>query len=178
MSAVALSLTFLHVIGWAAYAGGAVIMEVAWRPAQAHIPPSQVNVVCGTMGRRYRWLALASLGLIAATGVALLVEAGYISPSAPVFRPPLTLDTAYGRTMLALAVCWVALVTLVSAMAMATHPALHVRTSPSMSEEDRQVARESLRLAIRRMDALLRTELALTGVALLLGASLPFGGLL
>lgn len=178
MDALSLGLAFLHVLGWAVYVGGALAMEVLWRPAQEHIPPSQVNVTCQAMGRRYRWLALAALGVIALSGAGRLFESGLVSLHPPVFRPPLVLSQAYGRTILALAVSWTGLVALVSVMAVAAHPALHARTAAEMAPEERKAAREAVRRAIRRMDALLRAELALAFVTLLLGASLHSGGLL
>lgn len=171
------ALTFAHTVGWSVYLGGAILMEVVWRPSQVHIPPSQVNVVCSRMGRRYRWVSFAALLVIAATGVTLLFDAGGLATRAPVFRPPLVLSTGYGRTLLALALLWVILVGLLGVLAVAAHPALHVRTPASMSDEARRAARESVRRAIRRMDVLLRVELGLAGLAALLATSLQFGGL-
>ncbi|MCC7078471.1 MAG: hypothetical protein IT198_15215 [Acidimicrobiia bacterium] len=163
----ATSLTFAHTVGWSVYLGGAILMEVVWRPSQVHIPPSQVNVVCSRMGRRYRWVSFAALLVIAASGIALLFESG----------SPLVLSTGYARTLLALALLWVILVGLLGVLAVAAHPALHVRTPASMSDEARRAARESVRRAIRRMDVLLRVELGLAGLAALLATSLQFGGL-
>jgi len=172
MPALATTLAALHALGWAAYLGGAMFMELVWRPAQEHIPPSQINVLCQRMGQRYRWLALTALGLIAMTGVGLLL----VEPAAQ--RPPVTLSSSYWRTMLALALCWVALVTLVAVMAVVAHPALHARTPAEMTPEERAAAREVVRRAIRRMDVLLRCELAVGVLAAALGASLRLGGVL
>ena len=63
------ALGYLFTVEWAVYVGGALFMELVWRPLQRHVPPAQTGVLCNAMGRRYRWLALGSLGLIAATAV-------------------------------------------------------------------------------------------------------------
>lgn len=165
-------LAVLHALGWAAYLGGAAFMELVWRPVQEHIPPSQINVLCQRMGRRYRWFALTMLALIAVSGVALVAAA----PAGE--RPPVSLGESYWRTMLALVLCWAALVTLVSVMAVVAHPALHARTPADMTPEERAVAREQVRRAIRRMDVLLRCELGVGIAAAFLGTSLRFGGVL
>lgn len=171
MPALRTALAVLHALGWAAYLGGAVYMEVVWRPAQEHIPPSQTNVLCQRMGQRYRWLALSALALLAATGVGLVL----VGPATT--RPSLSLSGSYGRTLAALALCWAALVTLVAVMAVVAHPALHARTPAEMTAAERAIARESVRGAIRRMDLLLRVELGVAVVAVVLGTSLRFGGL-
>lgn len=178
MTAVEIALAFTHVIGWATYVGGTIVMELAWRPAQDSMPPAQINEACQRMGWSYRWLALTALALIAATGVGRLLVAGSLSITAPVFRWPLTLSASYGRTMLALVALWCMLVTLVVVMAVVAHPALHVRMSSGMTDEERQTARATVKRAIRRMDALLRAEIVVALLAALLGASLPFGGML
>lgn len=177
MMTVTTWLGFVHAVGWATYFGGAIAMELLWRPAQVHIPPSQVNVVCQRMGRRYRWIALSALAAIALSGIGLLVQAGHVSVRAPIFRPPVMLSSPYGRTLIALGLCWALLVALVAVMAVAAHPALHARTPAEMTPEERDRARAAVRRAIRRMDLLLRCELGVAFVAALLGVSLRFGGL-
>ena len=172
MHALRVTLAFLHAVGWAVYAGGALAMETLWRPAQEAIPPSQINVVCRRMGRHYRWIALGALAVILATGTGMLLEQGALSLRPPVFRAPLALSDAYGRTMLALTACWVVEVVLVSVMAAGAHPALHARTAAELTPEERKAAREAVRRAIRRMDVLLRAELAVAFLALALGAHL------
>lgn len=148
---------------WGVYVGGALAMEVLWRPAQRHLPPGQTNVVCQRMGRRYRWLALAALG---AAGAATLA-AGDVTVS---------LTSAGGRIGAALVVCWVVLVAGVATMAFFAHPALHARTSPTMTNEERAVARQAVHRAIRRMDVLLRLDLGVSFLAVLLAASLAVQG--
>lgn len=159
---------YVVLLAWSVYLGGALVMELVWRPAQAGMPMSQIGVACQVMGRRYRWIALSMLGVIGVVGLALVPG-----------RPPdaVTLATGFGRTLAALAVCWLALVVLVTGMAFLAHPALHYRTGVSMSPEERAQARERVARSIRRMDRMLRLELGVALVATLLGASLPAGGL-
>lgn len=170
MAALRTVLAALHALGWAAYLGGALFMELVWRPAQEHVPPSQINVVCQRMGRRYRWLALSALALIALSG------AGLVLAEPPARRPPLSVGEPYWAVMLALALCWATLVTLVSVMAVVAHPALHARTPAAMTPEERTAARDEVRRAIRRMDVLLRCELGVGVLAVALGTSVRLGG--
>lgn len=160
---------YVLLLAWSVYLGGALVMELVWRPAQDGMPMSQIGVACRVMGRRYRWIALSMLGVIGVTGLALLPG-----------RPPgaLTLSTGLGRTIVALVACWIALVALVVGMAFLAHPALHARTSASVSPDERSQARARVGSSIRRMDLMLRLELGVALVATLLGASLPAGGLL
>lgn len=161
--------SWLHALAWSTYLGGALLMELAWRPAQQHLPGPQTAVACQVMGRRYRWLALGALAMTAVTG-GLLVPARAETAS-------LSVDAGYGRTLVALAVCWAALVAVVASMGATLHPALHARTSADVDEQARDAARREVGRAIRRMDRALRVELAIALVATLLGASLPYGGL-
>lgn len=168
--------TFVHVVAWSTHVGGTLVMELVWRPAQAHLPPSQTAVACQWMGRRYRWLALTALLAAGASGAVRLADADLRSPSAP--ADPLSWSHGYGRTMIAAVVVWVALLAILGLLAVLAHPALHVRTPADMTDAERQAARQQVRRAITRMDRLLRLELVLALVALALGASLAHGGLL
>lgn len=164
-------LASLHTVGWAVYFGGAASMELLWRPAQEEIPPSLVNVVCQRMGRRYRWIALAALALIGATGLAQLAEADLLTPGS--FSP----SDRYGRTLLLATLGWSALVAIVVTLAIVAHPALHVRTSGEATPEERAASRAAVARAIRRMDVFLRLDLAVGAATVLCAASLSLGGL-
>lgn len=168
--------SFLHAVSWAVYVGGALVMELVWRPAQADLPPSQTAVACQWMGRRYRWLALLALLGAGASGFARVADAAARTPGSP--ADPLSWSTSYGRTLLALVVLWVVLLGVLAILSVVAHPALHGRTTADMPEPERQAARRRVQRAIRRMDRLLRVELGLALVALALGASLHTGGLL
>ncbi|MBV6506972.1 MAG: hypothetical protein JJLCMIEE_00009 [Acidimicrobiales bacterium] len=169
---------FVHVLSWATYMGGALVMEFVWRPAQQHLPPSQTAVACQWMGRRYRWVALAALLGAGSSGAARLVAAGQISLSPPVFGDQLALSNGYGRTILATTVLWAVMLGTVGLLSLVAHPALHVRMRSDMTDEEREAARSAVMKAIRRMDIVLRVDLVLAAVAALLGASLSFGGIL
>ncbi len=168
----------LHALCWATYVGGAIVMEVVWRPAQEDLPGAQTAVACQRMGLRYRWIALVSLIGAGATGLALLFDAGHLATSAPVIREPLSWSTSYGRTMAALALTWALLMITLALLTFVAHPALHVRMSIELTESERLQARERVGRAIRRMDRILRLDLGVALVAMLLGASLSSGGLL
>jgi uncharacterized membrane protein len=159
-------LGFVFTLAWALYLGGSVAMEFIWRPVQRFVPPGQVNIVCQRMGRRYRWIALGSLA----------VAGGALAPA--LRRSHFTLSSAYGRTAWAGLTCWALLVLGVMTMALLAHPALHLRQDASLSSAERAAARERTRRAIRRMDLLLRADIAVALVAVLLTVSLPSGGLL
>lgn len=169
---------FIHVLSWATYVGGALVMEFIWRPAQQHLPPSQTAVACQWMGRRYRWVALWSLLGAGASGLGRLVASGQMSFSSPVFSEPLVLSDSYGRTILAATVLWAVMLGTVGLLSLVAHPALHVRMRSDMSDEERTAARSAVMKAIKRMDIVLRVDLVLAAVAALLGASLSFGGIL
>lgn len=167
MSAVSSEMwwSFLHVLGWSTYIGGALVMELIWRPAQEAMPQSQIAVACQWMGRRYRWVAAVSLALIGLTGAVMLVHSD----------EPLTVSSSWGRTMVALIVVWFALVFTLGAITFYGHPSLHTRMSADASDEEREASRERVRRAIARMDKLLRLDLFLALLAALLGASLHAG---
>jgi uncharacterized membrane protein len=160
--------SFLHVLGWSTYIGGALVMELIWRPAQEQMPQSQIAVACQWMGRRYRWIAAMALALTGVSGLAMALR----SDEEP------TLSTPWGRTLMALVVVWLALVVTLAMITFYGHPSLHARMRADLSEEERAAARERVRRAIHRMDILLRVDLFLALLAGLLGASLHVGGVL
>lgn len=168
-------LGFLHVAAWSTYMGGILVMELAWRPAQKDMPPSQTAVACQWMGRRYRWISLMALLVAGLSGILRASVVSLRSPSVP--ADPFSLGHSYGRTLMAGIAVWAIQLAILATLAVLAHPALHVRTPAEMDESARQEARQKVRRAIRRMDILLRTEIALALLALLLGASLAHGGL-
>lgn len=160
---------YCGLMAWTVYVGGALVMEFVWRPAQEHLPMAQIGVACQKMGRRYRWIALLTLVVAGASAAAELA-----------LRDPtvsLSVNSPYGRTVVALGACWVALVGIVSMMTFFAHPALHVRTTSDLDPDARAVARERVARAIRRMDRCLRAELVLALVATLVLATLSAGGI-
>jgi uncharacterized membrane protein len=160
--------SFLHVLGWSTYIGGALVMELIWRPAQEAMPQSQIAVACQWMGRRYRWVAASSLVLIGVSGVPMLIRSD----------ESLTWSTSWGRTMAALILVWLAMSATLAGIAFYGHPSLHSRMSADATDEERKASREQVRRAIARMDKLLRLDLFLALLAALLGAGLHSGGAL
>lgn len=160
--------SFVHSVSWATYLGGALVMELIWRPAQEDLPPSQTAVACQWMGRRYRWIAAAALAGLGISGLGLLASGD----------ASLSLSGSYGRTVLAVGILWIALVATLVALSFVTHPGLHARTSTDMTDEQRAAAREAVRRSIVRMDRALRFDLLVGLIAALLGASLHAGGIL
>lgn len=160
--------SFLHMLGWSVYIGGAFVMEFVWRPAQDAMPQSQIAVACQWMGRRYRWVAAVSLVLIGVSGVPMLIRSD----------ETLTWSTSWGRTMTALILVWVAMSVTLGGITFYGHPSLHTRMSADATDKEREASREQVRRAISRMDKLLRLDLLLALLAGLLGASLHSGGAL
>ncbi len=170
-------LAWLHAIGWAVYAGGPITMEWVLRYAQRTMPPSQTAVVCQRSGHRYRWFALAALAVTGVTGVLLWLRLDNADLASRPGSPRMSLADPYGRTLLLLAVAWVILFAVLSAMAFWLHPAQARRSRPDMTKEEIQLERQRVGRAIHRMEWCLRTELVVTILAIVLGASLHVGGL-
>jgi uncharacterized membrane protein len=167
----------VHALAWAIYIGGSLTMEVILRYAQRTMPPSQVAVVCKHAGSRYRWVGLGALLLIGASGGAMVLRIDDAYLATRPGDPELSLSDAYGRTLLLLAIAWVALLAAVSAMAFWLHPAQSKRSHPGMTSEEIAQERQRVGVAIARMNRVLRFELVLAIVAAGLGASLHAGGL-
>lgn len=143
-------LGYLFTVEWAVYVGGALFMELVWRPLQRHVPPGQTGAMCLAMGRRYRWLALACLALIAGTAVAWSAAGGDLAAGSG-NRSAAPWSTA------ALGAAWAVLVGLVVVMGLLVHPRSHARSR--RGQDEGEVRRRRLQ-AIRLMDVLLRVELA------------------
>jgi uncharacterized membrane protein len=163
------TLGFLFTVEWATYVGGALFMELIWRPLQRDVPPAQTGALCNAMGRRYRWVALGCLGLIAATAVgwSLAGSSTMGSGSAAAVGGPGSPGAIGGWRSVALLVVWLVLVTLVILMGMLVHPASHARVSPG--QDSAELSRQRLR-SIRLMDVLLRVELGVALVGALVAA--------
>lgn len=160
---------YFGLLAWAVYLGGALAMELVWRPVQEHLPMAQIGVACQQMGRRYRWVALTMLMVAGGSAVAELV--------ARVPDVSLSPGDPYGRTVLVAGACWVTLVGIVGMMAFLAHPALHVRMASDLDPEARAAARARVARAIGRMDRCLRAELVVALVATFVVATLTVGGI-
>ncbi len=171
-------LAWLHTVAWAVYVGGAITMEWVLRYAQRTMPPSQVAEVCKKAGARYRWFGLASILVVGATGLAMVLRIDDSNLARQAGHPELNLGDPYGQTLVLLAVAWAVLLGAVSSMAFWLHPAQSKRSRPEMTKEEVQLERERVGRAIRNMDRVLKLELIVTVIAVGLGASLHAGGLL
>jgi uncharacterized membrane protein len=170
-------LAAIHAVAWAVHVGGSITMEWVLRYAQRTMPPSQVGVVCKNAGTRYRWFALASLVAVGASGGAMFLRIDSAELMTRTGSPELSLGDSYGRTLLVLTVCWLALITTVALMAFWLHPAQRKRSSPDMTSQ--AIAAERLRIgrAIAHMDRALKFELVVSVISIGIGASLHAGGL-
>lgn len=133
-------------------------MELVLRYAQDHMRPSQVAVVCQNSGRRYRWFSLVCLILLLVTGLALARE--------------FDLHSIYGKVLTGLVILWTLLLAVLALLSFYIHPAMHIRVSSAMTEEEIRVERQRVASAIVKMDITVRLELGLIMLALLAGASL------
>lgn len=153
-----LVLGFLFTLAWTVYLGGALAMELVWRPVQRDIPPSQTGAMCRWMGRRYRWMGLGALGLVAvtwSTGRAL-GSTVLLASRQTVAAPPPT----GGWPALATVACWVCLVALVLGMGVLLHPRSHARWKAGADPATQAAARRRRARSMRFMEVLLRVELA------------------
>lgn len=132
-------------------------MEFVLRYAQASMRGSQVAIVCQKAGHRYRWWSGLCLALLLVTGIPL---AGPIVPG-----------SNEGIVVMVLGGVWLLLVLILALLSFYIHPELHIRVSPSMSEDEVAEERRRVGRAIVRMDITVRIELGLALLAMLLGAS-------
>lgn len=157
-----LPLLWAHTLAWAVYVGGAITMELVLRHAQQFMRPSQVAVVCQRSGRSYRWWSFYALLVLLATGIPL----AWNRPGG--FDP----GGATGAVTWALCVVWLVQLGLLALLAFKVHPDMHARADATMSEAEIKEERQRIGQAIRRMDLVVRIELAGAIFALLLGAAL------
>jgi hypothetical protein len=157
---------FVFTLAWALYLGGALAMELVWRPVHHDLPPAQTGVMCQRMGRRWRWMALGALGLVAVAwwGGRTLGGHGVLAVRGPVPALP----PASGWPVIAMVACWVSLAGLVIAMGVLLHPRSHARWPAGAGASAHASARRRRLRAMRVMEVLLRLELvvALSGAAL------------
>lgn len=140
----------------ALYLGGAISMELLLRHAQRYLPGPQTAVTCQVSGKVWkRW----GQGALLVWGASTLGLLAWVLPRA--------LSRALGTAFF---VVWIALAGVLATLSLVAHPALAQRIRPNASSEERLRAREELKRAIRRMDVLLRVELALASLLTLLTA--------
>ena len=168
---------FIHDLAIATYVGGAVAMEFILGPAQRAIPPAQAQVMGEKTSQRFLAFVWASLILIFVTGVLRLYLKGMIGGES-LFNAPLTLEYAYGRTAFALFVIWLVLVINGALITFVFRPQLTSRMAPGVSQTQAMDTRGSKMEAATWIERLTRVDLVLALLAVLLGASLIWGGLI
>ncbi len=139
---------FLETTGWCIYLGGILTMEFVWRPAQLDLAPAQTGILCLQMGKRYKWLALAGLGVIALGG-RFLYSANW--------------------QLYIIAIGWLVLVGLVILMGSLVHPRSHAKSLASADEKDYRELRSKRLALIALMNKMLRFELFIALFVALVG---------
>lgn len=168
---------FLHDLAVATYVGGAIAMEFILGPAQRSIPPAQAQVMGEKTSERFLLIVWISLILILLTGVWRFYLKGLMG-GATFFVPPLTLEFAYGRTALGLFVVWIVLAVNGALITFVFRPRLTSRMAAGVSQSQAASGRDSMMAAATWIEWLTRIDLALALLAVLLGASLVWGGLI
>jgi uncharacterized membrane protein len=161
--------TVLHVLAAAVYVGGSVFLELVFGPSQDSIPPSQASVIGQKVGIRFAVLAWISLLIIGLSGACQLYAKGLLNP--------LLFTTRVGIWTLSMIGLWVLLAINGAVMTLGIRPRLEKRLSLPVTPEIGVRRLEELGLVSRRLDRLVRLNTALATIALIIGASLRYGGL-
>jgi uncharacterized membrane protein len=173
-----LTYSFLHDIAIAVYIGGSIAMEYVLGPAQEGIPPAQAQVMGEKTSSRFLKFVWVSLGFIVVTGVLRLAEKGFVVADMPPFRFPLAWDQSYGRTVFAMALIWTVLVINGLLITFVFRPRLVGRAGAGITSTQVTARQDSAMQAAQWVQRLTRTDLVLSLLAALLGASLVLGGVL
>lgn len=178
MSLALAVLTFLHIASIAAYAGGAFVMEFVLTPAQKAVPPAQSRIVGEKTSGRYLVVAWTALGMLFITCVARLMLTHLLSLTPPFFRDRLTLGDSYGRTTLALFVVWLVLVSNGLILTFKIRPKLVQKFDPGAGAQTVAATQKDQEKWAAWASRIVRIDLGLAVVAIVLGVSLRFGGLI
>ena len=171
-------LGYIHDLSIAVYFGGAVAMEFVLGPAQASIPPAQAQVMGQKTSSRFMWLAWGSLLLILITGFFRLEQLDMITWTWPFFESPLVLSESYGRTVLAMFLLWCLLAVNGLLILFRFRPRLEGRITPGIAAAQVAASQQGRMEAATWIQRLTRTDMAVTVVIALMGASLKWGGLI
>ncbi len=172
-----LMLSFVHDLSLAAYVGGAVAMEFVLSPAQKMIPPAQAQVMGEKTADRFLMIVWISLVLILVTGLWRLQQRGMLFGDS-LLVPPLTLDYSYGRTTFGLLFIWVLLAVNGSLITFVLRPRLKGKLGAGSTSGQADRDRDTKVQAATWISHLSRADLVLALLAVLLGASLFWGGIL
>lgn len=168
----------LHDLGFAVYVGGLFFMEVVVAPATAEIPPAQATVLSRRAGDRHMIVAWSALAVILITGLLRLDRLHMLEFPGTFFLRPEVASNGYGRTLLAMFAAWLVLALAGLVMTFVLRPALVGKIDPRLPAEEQRARQERMVGAARWMGIVMRIDLTVAAVAVLLGASLGYGGLL
>jgi uncharacterized membrane protein len=174
---LALILSFVHDVSLATYVGGAVAMEFVLSPAQKLIPPAQAQIMGEKTADRFLMLVWISLALILITGLWRLQHRGMLGGES-LLVPPLTLDYSYGRTAFGLLFIWILLAVNGSLITFLLRPRLKGKLGAGSTSGQADRDRNAKVQAATWISHLSRADLVLALIAVLLGASLFWGGIL
>ena len=169
--------SFIHDLAIAVYVGGAIAMEFILAPAQQSIPPAQAQIMGEKSSGRFLILVWGSLVLMFVTGVYRLYWRGLLFGGS-LFVAPLTLDSSYGRTLLAMTIIWTILVVNGALITFLFRPILSGKMKAGASQSQGRDAQQAKIRAATWVQYLTRTDVVLAIITVLLGASLSRGGLL
>lgn len=172
-----LMLGFVHDLSIAIYLGGAVAMEFVLSPAQKLIPPAQAQIMGEKTADRFLVLVWISLVLIVITGLWRLQARGMFGGES-LFSAPLTWDYSYGRTVFGLLFIWVLLTINGALITFVLRPRLKGKLGAGSTSGQANQDLDAKLQAATWIGHLSRADLVLALVAVLLGASLFWGGLL
>ncbi len=161
--------TVLHVLAASIYVGGSLFLELVFTPAQEFIPPAQASVIGQRVGRRFAILAWVALLILGLTGVVQLYAFDMLK--AEFFQ------TRVGLWTLVMVIAWVFLVVNGAIMTFWLRPKLEGKLPLPVKPEDGVRKLEELTQASRQLEKLVRVNTAVSAVALVVGASIRYGGL-
>lgn len=160
---------YLHVIGVAAYLGGAIVMEFVLSPAQKFVPPAQQAVIGQKSADRFLVVAWSALGVIAFSGVLRLFSVGAENILTEY-------SGSYGRTLLVMILLWATLVVNGAVITFNLRPQLAAKQQGGVQPAEMQAHQASMIKASEWVARLIRADLVIAVLVALLGASLAFGG--
>jgi|GEM_PF-511392 uncharacterized membrane protein len=164
-----MGLKIIHILAVAVYFGSTFFMDLLLLPALNRIPPAQAAIVSQQVGETFAVLAWVSLGIIIVSGVLRLYVTGTLTPE--LFLHP------YGWWIGAL--MFLALLLAINGLIMTIwiRPRMKVVLSTRATEADLKVKQTEAMAAVTTLNRLVRLNLIIAGLALIIGASLSFGGL-
>jgi uncharacterized membrane protein len=157
-----------HILAIVTYVGGSFFLDVIFSRAQQYIPPAQASIMGQRVGRDFAITAYASLFVIAVTGV---VQMHYLN----LFDVDI-FTRGYGRWLAIKMGFWLILLVNGLIMTLLLRPRLEGKLPSRSAPEDAERKREDTMAAAVSLDRLVRVNLIISVAAVVVGASLSFGG--